>query len=86
MSTMYVIVHGNSDIIYVISSVKHSGWVNSKNSMHKDFYNERNVYPIILWFVSSPFKLQIESQNPQDPTKLKEIQFDLEDVPASLLQ
>ena len=48
--------------------------------------NERNVYPNILWFVSSPFKLQIESQNPQDPTKLKEIQFDLEDVPASLLQ
>jgi len=31
-------------------------------------------------------RLQIESQNPQDPTKLKEIQFDLEDVPASLLQ
>jgi len=30
--------------------------------------------------------LQIESQNPQDPTKLKEIQFDFEDVPASLLQ
>ena len=30
--------------------------------------------------------LQIESQTPQDPTKLKEIQFDLEDIPASLLQ
>ena len=30
--------------------------------------------------------LQIQSQNPQDPTKLKEIQFDSEDVPAVVVE
>ena len=50
---------------------------------------DRRFESLYLWLVLHLIlyiHLQIESQNPQDPTKLKEIQFDLEDVPASLLQ